>query len=117
MLIIFTFLGGSKFVGPETKITSAPLSLASFAIAYPILPVDLLVIYLTGSIGAIVGPALTSTFFPNKSCSLSSSSSITLSTIVFTSANLPIPISPHANLPLAGSINLYPKSFNFEILF
>ena len=106
MLIIFTSLGGFKFVGPDTKTTSAPLSLASWAIAYPIFPVDLFVIYLTGSIGAIVGPALISTFFPNKSCSFSSSSSNTLSTIVLTSANLPIPTSPQANLPLAGSINL-----------
>ena len=107
MLILITFIpyGAASFVGPETRTTSAPLSLASSAIAYPIFPVDLFVIYLTGSIGAIVGPALISTFLPFKSCSLSSNSNSTLSTIVFTSASLPLPISPQANLPLAGSIN------------
>ena len=102
--MVFIPLIVGKFVGPDTNITSAPLSLASLAIEYPIFPVDLFVINLTGSIGAIVGPALISTFLPIKSCSLFSSSTKTLSTISETSASFPTPISPQANLPLPGSI-------------
>ena len=69
MLILITFIpyGAASFVGPETRTTSAPLSLASSAIAYPILPVDLFEINLTGSILALVGPAVTRTFLPIKS--------------------------------------------------
>ena len=54
-------------VGPETRVTSAPRSIAILAMAQPIFPVEWLVRYRTGSMASWVGPAVTSTFFPARS--------------------------------------------------
>ncbi len=105
--MILTPNGAFILVGPLTRTTSAPLSLASSAIAYPILPVDLLVKNLTGSILALVGPAVTSTFLPTKSFG-SWRCDKTTSAISSVSASFPSPTSPQANRPLLGFINSYP---------
>ena len=99
---------------PDIKVTSAPLAAATLAIAYPILPLDLFVKYLTGSILSIVGPAVIIIFLPTKSFSYCSKLT-TLSTITSGDASFPLPVSPHASLPLSGSTKLYPYSFNVDI--
>ena len=55
--------------GPVIKTTLPPLFLAISARAYPILPLEKFVIYLTGSSGSIVGPAVITIFFSFKSLS------------------------------------------------
>ena len=62
--IVRTNGGFSMEVSPVISTTSAPLCAATFAMAYPILPVEWLVIYLTGSIASFVGPAVTTTLLP-----------------------------------------------------
>ena len=54
--------------GPATIRTAAPRRHAARAIANPILPDERLVTNRTGSIGSCVGPAVTRTFSPARSC-------------------------------------------------
>ena len=61
--------GGSMAVFPLTIVTSAPLSIAALASAYPILPLEWFEMNLTGSTDSLVGPAVTRTFFPARSFS------------------------------------------------
>ncbi len=103
-------------MGPVIKITSPPKSLAFFAIAYPILPVERFVINLTGSIFSTVGPAVTNILYPLSFSSKSSSYSILL-TISSVFASFPAPTSPQASLPESGFINKYPNSFKFDSFF
>ena len=49
----------SNFVGPEIRVVSKPFLDNDFAISYPCLPLDLLVINLIGSKYSLVGPAVT----------------------------------------------------------
>ena len=60
--INFKLSFGFKLVGPEINVVSNPFSTKEFAISYPCLPLDLLVINLTGSINSWVGPAVTIAF-------------------------------------------------------
>ena len=53
-----------KEVSPVINVTLAPILYATSAIAYPILPLERLVINLTGSIYSFVGPAVTIIFTP-----------------------------------------------------
>ena len=48
----------------HSSVTSAPRSIQALATAQPILPVEWLVMYRTGSIGSQVAPAETTTFIP-----------------------------------------------------
>ena len=56
--------GGFSNDGPVIKIVFAPYKLAAFAISYPCFPDEKLPIYLIGSIGSKVGPAVISNFLP-----------------------------------------------------
>ena len=106
-LIKFTPVTGSKFVSPEIKVVSKPLSLNDLAISYPCLPLDLLVINLTGSIYSRVGPAVTSAlnylFF-----SFILKYDLISFIISFGSVIFPFPNSPQAMSPISGPIILYP---------
>ena len=51
--------GIGSVVGPETRVTSAPLEYPAAATAYPIRPLDRLVKTRTGSSPSLVGPAVT----------------------------------------------------------
>ena len=53
---------GYKLIGPEIRVVSKPFLDKDLAISYPCLPLDLLVINLTGSIYSFVGPAVTNAF-------------------------------------------------------
>ena len=59
MTVIFS--GTFCELGPSTKVTFAPNSQNSLAIAIPCFPEDLFPINLTGSIASKVGPAVTRT--------------------------------------------------------
>ena len=97
---------------PHTKYTLAPLLFATFPISYPILPDELFVINLTGSIASFVPPKVTSIFFPSRSLFVVSSSTIVL-IITSTFSSLPTPVVLHANLPLAGPMNSTPIFASF----
>ena len=57
--IKFIFLSTFKLVGPEISVVSNPFFDSDLANSKPCLPLDLLVINLTGSIYSCVGPAVT----------------------------------------------------------
>ena len=99
----FTNGTGAILTFPDIRVTSAPLSIASFAIAYPIFPVELFDIKRTGSIISLVGPAVTQTFIPFISFFFAISLNIYHSR---TSGDgiFPFPVSPHARYPLSGSM-------------
>ena len=86
--------------------------------AYPIFPLDLLPIYLTGSIFSCVPPAVTRTVLPanlpvpSRECN----SSVNQLTISSGAGSLPTPVTPQASQPASGCIIWYPKddkSFKF----
>ena len=56
--------GTLRFVGPLTKVTSAPKSTAAWASEYPIFPLDLFERYLMGSISSLVLPLVIRSFLP-----------------------------------------------------
>ena len=58
--------GGSRWVGPSTRSTSAPRARASRASSMPWVPVAALDRKRTGSIGSRVGPAVIKTRSPAK---------------------------------------------------
>ena len=55
----FILLSTFKLVGPDIKVVSNPCFDKDFASSKPCLPLDLLVINLTGSMYSYVGPAVT----------------------------------------------------------
>ena len=71
IFIFFTLLLIVSLSMLDTNITSAPLLAHSFAREIPIFPVEGLVKHLNGSMNSFVGPAVTRTFLPFKSCSTS----------------------------------------------
>ncbi len=101
-------------VGPVTKVTSAPIACAVFAMAYPILPELRLVMARTGSIASSVGPAVMRTrfFWSNLGCWLAHSMSINASG----SDMRPSPVSPHACSPVSGPRIAIPSCCNCRIL-
>ena len=111
-------LGGSGDfeLEADTNVTLAPLSLAAAAIEYPILPEDLLVINLTGSIGSVVPPALINIFFPDKS-PLEPRVIVIISTKFLGDVIRPFPINPEASLPYSGPDINTPRDINVAILF
>ena len=96
--------------GPLTRITSAPRSAAALARAYPIFPLDRLVMNRTGSIGSSVGPAVTRILIPSKSCGVSSI--LACSRISTGSGRRPFPSVRQANCPSPGAMTLIPLSRN-----
>ena len=60
--MIFTFSGFFNADGPDINVVLTPNFASELAISYPCLPLELLVIKLTGSMYSFVGPAVTSAF-------------------------------------------------------
>ena len=96
---------------PAIKMTSAPDFTADFAISKPILPDERFPIYLTGSIGSSVPPAVTIIFFPLKIVFPTKNFSISAK-ISIGSGKRPFPIVPQAKFPDAGSKISTPRAFN-----
>ena len=97
------------------NVTSAPRLSAATATAAPCLPLERLPIYLTGSIGSRVPPAVTNTFLPNKSFLIPKTVS-NLSMMERVSGNRPGPMSSPVNLPTSGSITSKPRALNVATL-
>ena len=92
--------GAASAVGPLTSVTCAPASRAALATAYPIFPELAFVIIRTGSIGSLVGPAVTRTRFPASTLGWKKDS-ISLKTDSGSSIR-PMPVSPQAWSPASG---------------
>ena len=107
--LISTPAGLCRAVGAVTRITFAPRSRATWAMAYPILPVERLVITLTGSIGSCVPPALTTMRRPAKGPSRPRSARIR-PRISSGGARRPGPICPEAKRPATGPTKCTPRS-------
>src|SRR5580692_1683424 len=105
--------GGVNAVGPLTSNTRAPRRSAASANAYPILPLDRLDRYRTGSIFSRVGPAVINTVSPTNSCDAPSASNVA-ATIASFSARRPGPVMPQARYPVPGSTILTPRFFRIS---
>ena len=90
------------YTGRFRVLMNVPLSLASSAMAKPILPLESFVRNLTGSRRSLVPPAVTSTFMPSRSWGMAHSISSIRETISAGSLILPGPVSPQARMPSAG---------------
>src|SRR6516225_8596630 len=90
-----TPLGVSSAVGPVTSTTFAPRRAAARATAYPIFPDDRLLKNRTGSMSSRVGPAVTRTPSPSRSCRPRNTSSTAFKISTWL-ASRPGPVIPHA---------------------
>src|SRR3990172_2434371 len=102
--------GAASVVGPEISSTSAPRAKAASARAYPMRPLDRLVMTRTGSSASRVGPAVTTTSFPHSRLWGPRSNRSTYARI--SSGSLMRPgssLGPSASWPTAGPTMVQPR--------
>lgn len=97
----------SAVILPHTSMTCAPRSAAALAMAIPIFPLERLPIYLTGSMGSIVPPAVTRTVLPSRS-RRGYSASMTACSMTEGAASRPSPTSPQASIPFPYPLSRLP---------
>ena len=115
--------GVASWTGPDTNSTFAPASAAAAASAKPILPLERLVKYRTGSIGSRVGPAVTITRLPSNTplrswisvfaprALLAAPVEPMTASAISTGSNMrPMPDSPSARAPATGPSTRTPRA-------
>ena len=104
-----TPVGVGSDVRPLMSTTSAPRRASASAMAYPILPVEWFEMNRTGSMASMVAPAVTLRRLPRRLFFFSERRASTNATMSVGSAMRPLPESPLASSPSAGSTIRTPR--------